>query len=161
MDTGFSRGSAKRRRLDDSVDTLLYPTSTTAPNPDSTFEPQDYILDTVQALDPWTGAVRPNQQNNAYPSQYHQELPSHWNEFDVAFSDDTLGINPVALYNYELSTGGSALLFKSFQYQLGSKDIFPSTPNPPNADHQGGHYGSDVGYKTVICFGMVSILYPT
>lgn len=165
MDTGFSRGSSKRRRLDDSIDKLLHPTSITAPNPDSIFDPQhvpqEYILDTVQARDPWTGAVYPNQQNNGCPGQYHQELPSHWNDFDVSLSVDRLGINPGASYNHELGTRGSVLLFESSQYHLGSEEIHLSTPNPPNADHQGGDNRSDVGYDTVICFGMVSILDPT
>jgi hypothetical protein len=161
MDTGFSRDSAKRQRLDDSVDTLLHPISTTASNPGSIFDPQhvpqNYILDTVQALDPWTDA----QKNNGYPSQNHQELPSHWNGFDVSWSDDALGINPVALYNHGFRTGESALLLESFQCQLRSEEIFLSTPNPPNTNYQVRENGSDVGYNTVICFGMVSILDPT
>jgi hypothetical protein len=165
MDAVSSHPSAKRRRLDVSINPLPNPTFSTSTNPDPISHyrnaqpvPQERILDSVQAPDPRTGAVHLNQQNDRHPSKHHLELPSLWNDADVILPDHTLGTNPAAFYNHALNTD-SALQFHSFQYQLSSQEFLLSTPNPPNEDQPVGDNGSEIEENTMVCYGMVSILH--
>jgi hypothetical protein len=160
MDTVSSQGSAKRRRLDPSVNSLLNPTSTTAPNPDTIFHaqpvPYGNTLDAVQVADPWTYALHPNQQNNGHPRQYHRELPFS-NDFDVILADDTHSNSPTTLYNHALRDERSVLQPISFQCQFSNEETPLSIPNPLNEDQSVGDKGSEIVENTMICYGMVSI----
>ncbi|KAE8552362.1 hypothetical protein EYB25_006256 [Talaromyces marneffei] len=159
MDTKSSPGSAKRRRLGLSVNSLLNPTSPTGRNPDPIShyriaQPvlQEKILDTVQVPDIRTGAVYPKLNSNSHPSRHHSELPWLWSDHNTILSDGTLGVNPAVLYDHALGTD-SAL---QSQCQLNREEIPLSTPNPPNEYRPVGDSGSGIEDNTVICYGMVA-----